>query len=661
LLDTPLLWAQTDDHLEVQPQHAYTIADFAPYLYYIEDPDHSIVVEDCCNNDTVDWQKRPPGNIDFGFSSSTFWLKLPIKNISDKEGHWVLDLNSRFMNGLEAYLISADQIEPIVLDSEAKPFSERIIQYRQLAGEFYLAAGAKASIVIGYWSRGTTVLPFAIETEKTFYQQWIADNIIIVAFYSAILFMILFGLAQFIVLKKPVQLTYALYVAAGGLYVFHMDGLSFQYFWPNWPTWNADVSLLIGLNIGVFSVIFSRTFLDTARVMPRMDKCLLAILILTLALMLATFVIDLRGIKQYAFVITTATILLCMVAGIYAYIQGQKEARFYVLGWMGIFLSAGFATVSHLIEKVLPIPLTFDFAKVGIFIDGIMFAMAMADQANEVRKQRDLAHERERILLEQDLKAQKQMNRLEKQYHNALSLAQQKSHALASAGHDLRQPIFALKSAMNRVTAREGTDAVTINQFQQGFDYIERLIKEYLEHPDELSQAYHEEVGADEPLNTDSEPQQDNEEIFTIDIILGNLRTMFQEAADEKSIVLSCRKCTASVKANPVVVMRLLSNLTENALKYTECGKVVVGCRRRQGHLDVQVLDTGPGFSAQEQEKYFNAYQRGDNTDVEGLGLGLAIVRQLAIDHAYKLKLHSCKGKGSVFQISIPFANSIQS
>lgn len=642
----------------MKPGTPYQFEQFGSYIKYLEDPKHQFKIDDYKHVLAHKWRPFERDIVDFGFSPSKFWVQLPIKNIDDhREGHWVLDLNSRFMNGLDAFLVTEDEMRPIVHDSEAKPFSERTIPYRQVAAEFSLAPSEKAFLVISYWSRGTTVLPFAVETQVSFYKQWLDENVWIVAFYSAMSFMILFGLAQFFILRKSVQLAYAFYVATGCLYIFHMDGLTFKYFWPDLPKWNADASTLIGLNLGVFSIVFARAFLNTKRVMPRFDRVLLGLMAIALVWMLASLFFDLRHFKQYIFYLVPTNIFFCLLSGLIAYSCGQREARFFILGWIGLFLSAAFAAASHLIEKLLPIPLTFDFAKAGIFIDGLMFAMAMADQANEVRKQRDRARQREEELLQHDLETQKQINLLENQYQSAMQVAQQKSYALASAGHDLRQPIVALKSAMDQVTQRDDVKLETINQFRQGFDYIEKLITLYLDLPPEVKDNKN-----PDPKNFTFDVDHSEYhghrktavEIFPVNIVLDNVNAMFLSDAEKKGIELRCINCSAKIKAHPVSIMRLVSNLVENAIKYTISGKVLLGARRRADGVEIQVIDTGVGFSKIQQETYFDAYERDEKSTQEGQGLGLSIVKRIADENDYLLVLESRVGLGSVFKILIP-------
>ena len=88
--------------------------------------------------------------------------------------------------------------------------------------------------------------------------------------------------------------------------------------------------------------------------------------------------------------------------------------------------------------------------------------------------------------------------------------------------------------------------------------------------------------------------------------------------------------------ADPLLVERILRNLVANAIRYTEDGGVLVGCRRRGERLLLQVWDTGPGIREAEQQRVFEEFYQVPRNDApppgqtKGLGLGLAIVRRLA-------------------------------
>ena len=107
--------------------------------------------------------------------------------------------------------------------------------------------------------------------------------------------------------------------------------------------------------------------------------------------------------------------------------------------------------------------------------------------------------------------------------------------------------------------------------------------------------------------------------------------------------------------SDPVLVERILRNLVTNAIRYTDRGKVLVGCRACGGVMRVEVWDTGIGIAPDKRERIFDEfYQAAERDRREGLGLGLAIVRRVARLLQIELSLDSTPGRGSVFRFTLP-------
>jgi two-component system, sensor histidine kinase len=108
-----------------------------------------------------------------------------------------------------------------------------------------------------------------------------------------------------------------------------------------------------------------------------------------------------------------------------------------------------------------------------------------------------------------------------------------------------------------------------------------------------------------------------------------------------------------------VLIERVLRNLVLNAARYTDRGRIVIGCRRRGAAIAVQVIDTGRGIPLAEQKRVFQEYYQLANPQrdsTKGLGLGLAIVRRLTSLLDCGLTLQSEPGRGSRFEVTIPLA-----
>ena len=128
--------------------------------------------------------------------------------------------------------------------------------------------------------------------------------------------------------------------------------------------------------------------------------------------------------------------------------------------------------------------------------------------------------------------------------------------------------------------------------------------------------------------------------------------------AKAKGLRLVSVRCSAIVRTDPFLLERILRNLVSNAIRYTDRGRVVVGCRRGN-KLRIEVWDTGRGIPLERQHEVFHEFVQLGNVErdrAKGLGLGLAIVDRLAKLLDCPVTLRSAPGEGSVFQVNVPLA-----
>jgi len=223
-----------------------------------------------------------------------------------------------------------------------------------------------------------------------------------------------------------------------------------------------------------------------------------------------------------------------------------------------------------------------------------------------------------------------------------------KSRFLAAASHDLRQPIHALNlylGAFAQVPLGRPANNLLI-KVRQCAAIMDELFRTLLD----VSKL---DAGAVQPLMT----------AFPIAPLLARARIEFEPQAREKGIELRVASCSAFAKSDPVLVERILRNLVSNAIRYTETGTVVVGCRRIPGALRVSVYDSGIGIDPSEHALVFEEFYQVGNRERDrsrGLGLGLAIVARLARLLNSRVTLRSEKGRGSLFAFDLERAAPVE-
>ncbi|CCB66516.1 chemotaxis protein CheB [Hyphomicrobium sp. MC1] len=148
---------------------------------------------------------------------------------------------------------------------------------------------------------------------------------------------------------------------------------------------------------------------------------------------------------------------------------------------------------------------------------------------------------------------------------------------------------------------------------------------------------------------------------FPINELLNRLRDEFTYLAKDRNIELRVVACGASIDSDPRLLEQMIRNLLGNALKYTENGKVLLGCRRHKDRLTIQVWDTGIGIPEKDYQAIFGEFHQLDNAARErsrGLGLGLSIVQRLGRLLGHQVSVRSVPGKGSVFTVDIDMRRS---
>jgi CheY-like chemotaxis protein/anti-sigma regulatory factor (Ser/Thr protein kinase) len=137
-----------------------------------------------------------------------------------------------------------------------------------------------------------------------------------------------------------------------------------------------------------------------------------------------------------------------------------------------------------------------------------------------------------------------------------------------------------------------------------------------------------------------------------------SLASEFQPSAKQKGLEFRYVPSALWLYSDYSLLYRIIQNLLSNALKYTQKGKILLGLRRREEGVEIQVWDTGPGIAEADQLRIFQEFERlrGEGTPLEeGLGLGLSIVQRYADLLDCPLHMQSTVGRGTLFFITVPY------
>jgi signal transduction histidine kinase/CheY-like chemotaxis protein len=250
------------------------------------------------------------------------------------------------------------------------------------------------------------------------------------------------------------------------------------------------------------------------------------------------------------------------------------------------------------------------------------------------------------ITMAQDITVAKQNDRLLQKAHEKANTADKtKSRFLRAANHDLRQPLASLKILIYNCMSAEDEEnrAHLLHSMDVSVSIMEDILGALLN------------IG-----QLDAGQVAPRVSTFQLSTLLERLEVELGHVSQEKGLNFRLVPSKFAIVSDRVLLERIVSNLVSNALRYTEIGGVIVGCRRDGKSVRIEVRDSGRGIEPKHMESIFNEFFRIENEQAykkHSLGLGLNIAKRLSEILGHQISVRSEFGKGSVFSIKVPLGD----
>lgn len=615
--------------------------DLAPYTSVLFDPVSILTVENI-RQSAFTFQPVTTPYIDFGLQAGNTWLTFTVTNTATDTNSWRLDLGRQRLRNIDVYAVReakpvAQQAELLLSNSYHHRFADRPIANRFLAVDIPIARGESVAIYIRYTSHETTWLPMQLSRLAAYSEAHTLEDRINWSFNGALFAMMVIALVVAPLVGWHTSLTLCAYIFTGGLFIFHAGGYTFQVLWPDAQgTLNEPLGLTTMLAMALSAPLFARALFNTRETLPRIDRWLKVQLWI-----IAGFILVSIPLHQYVWFRVIAYPLVVIVAIVQLY-TGVLAKRAQLVGAIPFLIGATFvsftllfALAAHLFSGHISLEHTLDFGQLALIVESTVFAIAVVLRSLEFRQQRDDAMQAELLAAQEKIQLTQALLATQKAYDHAKRLAQQRREQLSSLGHDIRQPLTALRLAVTNVTA---ADDPAFLQLQSAFDYFEKLARSH------SAATHHPSDSAKSTLT----------ETFDLSAVLDNVYEMFREEAQAKGLEFRYRRRDFPLHTNPIALMRMVNNLVSNAIKYTDNGGILLTARQRHTDIRIEVWDTGIGMDAETLTAVMQARVKGRQSD--GDGLGLPIVANMAEELGLAFDIVSRANCGTYAAIRLPLA-----
>jgi signal transduction histidine kinase len=605
-----------------------------------EDPTGEATIQEVSSADGPSRFRPLTGkSLNAGYSHSAFWLKVrltyrPANPLASAD--WLLELAYPPMDHVDLYLGNGDARPALAWKTgDMLPFASRQIKQNNYVFDLNLNAHETRTVYLRVASHGSVQAPLNLWASHAYIEEQPSRLYILGMIYGVLAVMLVYNLFIFLSVRDTAYLYYILYITFFGLYQVSVNGAAIEYFWPNNPWWaNTSTTFLIAAAI-LFASQFTRKFLQTPNLgrwldVPLQMTMVCAAVIMGLALSM-DYGIALRLVTGLVLLFTPVVLLI----GLAAWFKGRRVARYFIFGWSA-FLIGGVINATMLLGHLPNNFWTMYASQLGSVIEVALLSLALADRINTMR-------EREAQMMAE---SRQDLEKLNQQLAVSNRL---KDEFLATLTHELRTPMNGVIGSLELMQMDVAQSEIDLYR-QTAADSAQNM------------------MGIVNGILTLTELQAGRitvrNEPFSLRHVLFQVRSCFEPLARGKALALSVEldeTLPDNLEGDGVKLRQCLECLVDNAIKFTRTGSIKVRVHGqsvgpREVRLVIDVIDTGIGFSRLDEETiYANFFQVDGSTTREygGLGIGLAICRQLIELQGGQLSHQSEPGNGSQFRLSV--------
>jgi len=629
------------------------------HLSYLVDKDHQFTIHDvCCPPISMQFKHLKQHIANLGFSDGTFWFKIRLRYQPRtvfvlKE--FFLEVGYPLLDEVVLYYPVNDG-DYIVKKSGRKMWkSPADIHYKHPVFRLYTRPFQDYEIIVKIKSSSTIQLPLTLWSPGTFSHYVGRENFIWGLFFGSMVVMTLYNFFIYLAVRDRSYLYYVCYIICFLclLLSFNVSGF-FQL--PVAFTWWGHGSIPFFICFaGFWMTKFSKHYLKTKDFSPFKGVFLECIIIGNAIIALLSFIIPYNiSVKIAAFYILLNAIIL-LISAIVCYLNNGEQAKYYLIAWVALL--TGIIMYCLKTFGILPTNFITNYGlPIGVNLEVILLSFGLADRINTERREKIIAQKEALKAKSLSLVSQEKIN-VELQKVGTV-----KNDIISNISNEVRTPLHAMMGMVDLIKKTNLTKSQ------------ERFVKEIKRAGEGLFEITNNLI---DYARLESHRLKLSVIVFDLKKCINRSFDLFNSVARKKNIKLECMiandvpdvVCGAQSR-----IRQVISNLLENAFKYTEKGEIILQVQlwteqmnsSQNLHLKTEepgecliyfsVKDTGIGIEPETQEELFNLFTKKDTEKIgnqAGFGLGLSICKRLVQLMKGSIWVKSIPGKGSAFHFVI--------
>lgn len=675
------------------------------YLGVYEDESGSLKIQDILKVDADSFVAQTQKVPNLQLSESAFWIKMKISNDSDID-RLLLEFDYPIIEHADLYtIIPGEEIQAQKLGSNIS-IPERKYKHANFLYDLEILKGTNRTLFLRVKNNQQIMLPLKIGSNNQIFEDVFRKNTFISIYFGIILVMFVYNAFLFFATNDRSYLSYSVYIIFLGLTHVSIHGFSYEHLWPNSPV-IAELSVALSpALVGIASIIFLRSFLNTEFYAIRIHKFYNILLFIYLLGMVLYFL----GQPQLSYKLLQTIVILLAATIIYTSIvvirKGYRPARYFLTAWLVFVL----CVVVFILKDFGVLPynnFTIHSMEIGASIELVLISFALADRINILKKEKEEAQKGELEMLQENKEI------IEKQNIVLETKVQERTKELEDSNEVLNKTIIDLKLTQSQLVDAEKMASLgqltagiaheinnpinfvvaNINPLKRDVNDILEILEKYAEikNEDDLEKKLLEIENFKKEIDIDYTLEEidlllkgiDEGANRTVEIVK-SLKTFsrldendlkmadINECLDSTILLLNStlndsinieREYTdaARIECYPGKINQLFMNIINNAIYAVSAnsnsdktkGMIKLTTEDHEKELVIRIKDNGIGMDEVTRNKIFEPFFTTKEIG-EGTGLGLSIVHTIVEKHKAKIEVISQLGIGTEFIIYLP-------
>lgn len=581
-------------------------------IEYLEDREGNISIKEVQKSAFTPYTKER--SVNFGFTQSVYWFKIDLNNLNPSQNKkWWVKIDYPLLECIDLYLVKNDgEILKYQRMGTSQPFASREVVSHHFISELPLKNVADSTLLLRVETQSSMQLPLTILSSEDLFGEMEQNNFFVGIYYGLFFIILLYNIVLFIYTSDRNYLRYILFLVSFILWQLSFDGLGIKYVWGD-SRWLIEHGSSAFIAFTSFSALFfSRHFLNTPRFTPRMDKIIVAMMVFSLALALASSILPYGMVIPINALFASVMPIVLLMSGLLVMRHEYRAARFYVAGWSSLLI----ATIIFAFNKFDLIPSFYGInhvQQIGSAIEMIFLSLALAHRVYLLQREYIGKLNRLNDTLSDKVKIALNEARMKDRLFVQQSRLAAMGEMIEQIAHQWRQPLHTLALINQDMYVKQKLGTCDEEYFDQSHESIDEHIQYLSKTIDDFRNFY----------KTDKSIALADVGELAADAL--RLSDVFLKYAKIKTTldITTTRQVNIAKNEMIQVLMNLIKNAHDAIIEQRiSDGKILVSIEDYDNGVRVSVEDNAGGIAANVMDKVFDIYFTTKDPE-SGTGLGL--------------------------------------